>query len=55
MGSQYGRLYFFIQGNDKEYAIKKFNLNPGKTTVITSGITWNKPPNAQEEEAKGVL
>lgn len=47
---------FFIQGNDKEYAIKKFNLNPGKTTVITSGITWNKPPNAQErEEAKRSL
>lgn len=47
---------FFIQGNDREYAIKKFHLKPDRTAVITSGITWNKSPNVQErEEAKRSL
>lgn len=47
---------FFIQRNDKEYALKNFHLVPDKTTVITSGITWNKPPHLKEkEEAKRSL
>lgn len=44
---------FFIQQSDKEYAIANFNLDPNKTAVITSGITWNKPPaSAEKEDAK---
>lgn len=41
---------FFIQQNDKEYAIANFKLDPNKTAVITSGITWNEPPDREERE-----
>lgn len=42
---------FFIQQNDKEYSIANFKSEPNKTAVITSGITWNKPPISAEKEA----
>jgi len=47
---------FFIQKNDKEYAVKNFYLDLNKTTVITSGIDFYKPPDLQEkEESKRLL
>ena len=41
---------FFIQQNDKKYAVANFKLDPNKTAVITSGITWNEPPTSAEKE-----
>ncbi len=41
---------FFIQKNDKEYAIQNFHLNPNKTSVITYGITWSKQPDEKERD-----
>jgi hypothetical protein len=41
---------FFIQKNDKEYAIEKLHLNKNKTAVITSGITCNRPPGQNEKK-----
>lgn len=41
---------FFIQQNDRDYAAANYHVNPNKTTVITSGITWNKPTNPEEKE-----
>lgn len=41
---------FFITDNDEKYTIQNFHLAPGKTAVITSGITWNKQPSQKERE-----
>lgn len=41
---------FFIQKNDKEYAVQNFHLDLNKTAVITYGITWNKQPEKKERE-----
>lgn len=41
---------FFIQNNDREYAIRKYGLEANKSAVITSGITWNKRPMQMERE-----
>lgn len=47
---------FFIQENDKDYAIKNFSLIPGKTAVITSGIDLKQQPDFKEgEQAKRQL
>ena len=40
---------FFIQDEDRQYAIQKFKLIPGKCTTITYGIEWNKPPTDEEK------
>lgn len=41
---------FFIQKNEKEYAIENFHIDPDKTAIITSGITWQQPPAVEERE-----
>ena len=44
-------LVFFIQDDDKEYAIRKFGLDAGKCATITYGIETGSPPPAIEKEA----
>src|SRR5579862_256426 len=39
---------FFIQDDDKRYAIEKFGLDPSKCIEVTYGIEWNKVPDLQE-------
>jgi polysaccharide biosynthesis protein PslH len=39
---------FFIQDNDKKYAIEKFGLSPSTCMTLTYGIEWNKVPSTQE-------
>ncbi|NML21815.1 glycosyltransferase family 4 protein [Pseudoflavitalea sp. G-6-1-2] len=35
---------FFIQEQDRQYAISRFGLKPSKCTVVTYGIEWDTPP-----------
>jgi hypothetical protein len=35
---------FFIQDNDRNYAVEKFKLNPEKCTTITYGFELSQPP-----------
>ena len=42
---------FFIQEDDKAYAIRKFRVNPNKCHTITYGIGWNVPPARSERLA----
>ncbi len=42
---------FFIQGNDKNYAIEKFKLNPEKCLVVTYGVELSVAPSAAEKKA----
>ena len=46
-------LSFFIQDDDRKYAIEKFNLKPGKCVTITYGIEIENPPSAAEKRAAG--
>ncbi|HEX4375016.1 MAG TPA: glycosyltransferase family 4 protein, partial [Puia sp.] len=39
---------FFIQDEDKKYAVENFGLNSSKCITVTYGIEWNKIPSAQE-------
>jgi glycosyltransferase involved in cell wall biosynthesis len=39
---------FFIQDEDKKYAIENFGLNSSKCMTVTYGIEWNKIPSTQE-------
>jgi polysaccharide biosynthesis protein PslH len=42
---------FFIQGNDKNYAIEKFKLNPEKCMIVTYGVELSAAPSATEKKA----
>lgn len=42
---------FFIQDNDRSYAIQHFRLQAARCITVTYGIEWNKPPALQEKEA----
>jgi polysaccharide biosynthesis protein PslH len=47
---------FFIQDDDKKYAIEKFGLESSKCTTVTYGIEWNKIPSQNEmQQAKQQL
>src|SRR5688572_27824282 len=39
---------FFIQDEDREYAIRNFKLAPAKCHTITYGIEWTTPPSTAE-------
>jgi polysaccharide biosynthesis protein PslH len=39
---------FFIQDDDREYAVKTFGLQEEKCTSITYGIEWDSPPLPEE-------
>jgi polysaccharide biosynthesis protein PslH len=41
---------FFIQGNDKDYAIEKFKLNPEKCMIVTYGVEQSAASSATEKE-----
>lgn len=42
---------FFIQDDDKAYAIRQFGLDPAKCHTITYGIEWKAPPAPSERNA----
>jgi glycosyltransferase involved in cell wall biosynthesis len=42
---------FFIQDNDRTYAVKKFKLDPQRCTVITYGFELSRAPAASEKKA----
>jgi hypothetical protein len=42
---------FFIQDNDKNYAIENFKLGPGQCTAITYGFELNAPPSSLEKKS----
>lgn len=42
---------FFIQDNDKEYAITHYKLNPQRCTIITYGFEFTEAPPAAEKVA----
>jgi len=42
---------FFIQDNDRTYAVKKFKLDPQRCTVITYGFELSQAPSAAEKNA----
>jgi len=42
---------FFIQGDDKNYAIEKFKLNPEKCMIVTYGVELSVAPSATDKEA----
>ena len=42
---------FFIQDNDRNYAIEKFKLNPQQSTTITYGFEFNKVPAADDKRS----
>lgn len=42
---------FFIQGNDKNYAIETYKLNPEKCMVVTYGVERSVAPSATEKKA----
>ena len=42
---------FFIQGNDKNYAIEKFKLKPQKCMIVTYGVELSVAPSATEKKA----
>ena len=42
---------FFIQDEDRQYAIQHFKLQPQRCLVITYGLEWNTPPPPGEKEA----
>jgi polysaccharide biosynthesis protein PslH len=42
---------FFIQDNDKNYAIANFRLLPDRCSTITYGFELNNPPSAAEKKA----
>ena len=44
-------LNFFIQEDDRLFAIKHYKLNPGKCHAITYGIEMDKAPSADERHA----
>lgn len=47
---------FFIQEQDRQYAIKAFGLKPQKCTVATYGIEWNTAPTkTAKQEARAFL
>ena len=47
---------FFIQGNDKSYAIEKFKLNPEKCMIVTYGVELSAAPSTTEKKgAKAYL
>ena len=39
---------FCITENDRQYFTDIYKINPGKTTVITFGISWNEAPSMAE-------
>jgi hypothetical protein len=44
---------FFITGEDMDYAIRAFRLDPGKCIVMTYGIERDAPPAADEKRLPG--
>jgi polysaccharide biosynthesis protein PslH len=44
---------FFIQDDDKNYALEKFGLSAAKCMTVTYGIEWNKIPSPQEISRSG--
>jgi polysaccharide biosynthesis protein PslH len=42
---------FFIQDNDRNYAIENFKLDPQRCTVITYGFELSKPPAAADKRS----
>jgi glycosyltransferase involved in cell wall biosynthesis len=42
---------FFIQDDDREFAIRRFGLDPAKCMVITYGFEMEKAPSAEERAA----
>lgn len=44
-------LNFFIQDNDRNYAVENFNLDPGKCTTITYGFELSSIPSAAEKKS----
>lgn len=47
---------FCISENDRRYFIEQYKIPPGKTSVITYGISWNTAPAADERaRSKNIL
>ena len=42
---------FFVTAEDMEFAVKNYNLPPGKCHVITYGIEWQQLPVAYEKQS----
>jgi len=42
---------FFIQDNDRNYALEHFSLSPASCITVTYGIEWDKPPSAEEKRS----
>ena len=42
---------FFVTGEDLEFAVKNYDLSPGKCHVITYGIEWQQLPVAHEKQS----
>lgn len=42
---------FFIQDDDRNYAIKNFNLDPGTCTTITYGFELSQPPGRKAKRS----
>jgi len=40
---------FFIQDEDRKYAIKNFKLDPATCTTVTYGIDWDQSPTESEK------
>jgi glycosyltransferase involved in cell wall biosynthesis len=38
---------FFIQDDDRKFAIEQYGLKPASCLTITYGIGWNKPPSGE--------
>ncbi|MGB8191964.1 MAG: glycosyltransferase family 4 protein, partial [Chitinophagaceae bacterium] len=47
------RFNLFMQGQDREYAIRHFGLKPDRCLILPYGIEWQQPPAQQELEAAG--
>jgi len=43
-------LNFFIQDNDRNYAVENFKLNPTQCTTITYGFELSAPPTLEEKK-----
>ncbi len=42
---------FCISEEDRKYMISRFKIEPGKCTVVTYGIEWDRPPAPEERAA----
>ena len=41
---------FFVTEEDRLFAIKNYQLNPGKCHVITYGIEWQQIPSVEQKQ-----